>query len=266
MSGAMHIQDLFALLSGTAVGFSLGLIGGGGSILAVPLLIYVVGVDDTHIAIGTSAAAVAASALANLISHARAGTVKWRCALVFAAFGVVGAALGSTLGKLTNGDLLLGLFGMVMIVVGLAMLRKKAGGDDPGVRLTGETAPHLAPRLTASGLAIGGLSGFFGIGGGFLVVPGLVAATAMPILNAVGSSLVSVTAFGSTTAANYALDGLVDWRIVVVFVVGGTAGGLLGAWLARRVEERKGALKVVFSAVVIAVGLYIAGRGTLTLI
>lgn len=257
---AAILQDILSLLSGILVGFTLGLIGGGGSILAVPLLLYVVGVDDTHVAIATSAAAVAASAFLNLIAHARSGTVKWRCAILFATFGVVGAAGGSTLGKMTQGDLLLGLFGLVMIVIGLAMLREKSGGSDPDVQLTRDTALRLTPRLAGGGLVVGALSGFFGIGGGFLVVPGLVAATAMPILNAIGSSLVSVTAFGGTTAANYALDGLVDWRIAAVFILGGGAGGLIGTQTSRHLEKRTGALKMIFSVVVIGVGLFIAGK------
>ena len=95
---------ILAVLSGTVVGFSLGLVGGGGSILAVPLLLYVVGVQDPHLAIGTSALAVAASAFANLLAHWRAGTVKWGCAMIFAAAGVLGAAAGSTAGQLVDGD------------------------------------------------------------------------------------------------------------------------------------------------------------------
>lgn len=265
MTGLLHLQDMLALVSGGAVGFTLGLIGGGGSILAVPLLVYVVGVADAHVAIGTSAAAVAANALSNLVVHARHGTVKWRCALFFAGFGVAGAALGSTLGKLTDGDVLLALFGVAMIVVGAVMLRRKAGGDDPAVKFTRETARRLAPRLAGGGLAVGSLSGFFGIGGGFLVVPGLVVATAMPMLNAVGSSLVSVTAFGATTAANYALDSLVDWRLFALFVAGGISGGFGGTLLARRLGPQ-GTLKTVFSLIVIAVGLYVTGRGLVTLL
>src|SRR5271157_431390 len=98
------LQTVAAIGSGVLVGFSLGLIGGGGSILAVPLLLYVVGVSDPHIAIGTSALAVAVNAFANLAQHARAGTVKWPCATVFAAAGVAGAFLGSSLGKAVAGD------------------------------------------------------------------------------------------------------------------------------------------------------------------
>jgi uncharacterized membrane protein YfcA len=163
------IQGLLAVASGTAVGFSLGLIGGGGSILAVPLLVYVVGVSEPHVAIGTSALAVAASAFANLLGHWRSGTVKWRCAWVFAVSGVIGAAIGSTLGKLVEGQRLLFLFALLMIVVGLSMLRPRKGGGDKEVRLDARNAP----RLVAIGLLVGGVSGFFGIGGGFLIVPGI---------------------------------------------------------------------------------------------
>ncbi len=254
--------DLLSLASGVLAGLALGLIGGGGSILAVPLLLYVVGIRDPHLAIGTAAAAVSASALLNLLSHARARNVKWPCALTFAASGVAGAAAGSTLGKATDGGLLLGLFGAAMAGVGLLMLRPRAGGDDPDVRLTAASARRLLPRLTGLGAAAGGASGFFGIGGGFLVAPGLVAATSMPLLTAVGSSLVSVAAFGAATAANYALAGWVDWRVAALFAAGGGLGGLAGAALARRLG-RGPWLKRVFAILVTGVGLYVIGQAVL---
>ena len=166
--------DILTLISGVVVGFTLGVIGGGGSILALPLLLYVVGMKDPHVAIGTSALAVAANAFANLIQHARAGTVKWPCALVFGASGVIGALIGSTLGKMVAGQHLLVLFAGVMIVVGVSMLRGKSGGGDPGVRIT----RPIAVRLVAIGLLAGLLSGFFGIGGGFLIVPGIMLGSA----------------------------------------------------------------------------------------
>ncbi|MEI2384130.1 sulfite exporter TauE/SafE family protein [Breoghania sp. JC706] len=255
-----------ALASGALVGLSLGLIGGGGSVLAVPLLVYVVGVPAPHIAIGTSALAVAVNAAAGLAGHARAGTVKWPCALVFAASGLVGAAAGSTLGKAIDGDRLLALFGVIMIVVGIAMLRRPEGRDDANVHLDSASARRLLPRLLITGFGVGLLSGFFGIGGGFLIVPGLIAATAMPMLNAVGSSLVAVTTFGLTTASNYALSGLVDWVLAAEFIAGGIAGGILGTWAAGRMGNGrtgagKRALTRVFSAVVICVGLYVVARG-----
>lgn len=249
-------QGALGLASGSLVGFSLGLVGGGGSILAVPLLVYLVGVSDPHVAIGTSAIAVAANAAANLVNHARAGNVKWRCASVFALAGVAGAFLGSTLGKIVEGQKLLALFAIVMMVVGALMLKGRSDAGQPSVRLNRENLP----KLLAFGLATGALSGFFGIGGGFLIVPALIAATGMPILYAVGSSLVAVTAFGLTTAVNYALSGLVDWYLAALFIFGGVLGGLLGARSAGSLAARNGALNTVFAALIFAVAIYMLVR------
>ena len=259
----LGLADILTILSGALVGFTLGLIGGGGSILAVPLLVYVVGLPSAHVAIGTSAVAVAASAAANLIGHARAGNVKWSCAFVFAAFGTVGAAAGAALGKMIDGGRLLAMFGVLMVMVGLLMLRPRRLGD-AGVRLTVANAPRLLPLLIGFGLGVGMLSGFFGIGGGFLIVPALLCATAMPLICAIGSSLVAVTAFAVTTAVSYAASGLVDWRLAVLFVIGGAAGGGLGIGLGARLAGRKRALSLVFSAITIAVGVYVVGAATLT--
>jgi uncharacterized membrane protein YfcA len=246
------MQSALTVLSGSLVGFSLGLIGGGGSILAVPLLLYVVGVRNPHIAIGTSAFAVGVNALGNLVGHWRRGNVKWPCAAAFAAAGVLGATAGSTVGKLVDGRKLLILFALVMVAVGVAMLRPRASGGDPTVRLN----PVIAGRLIAVGFVTGAISGFFGIGGGFLIVPGIMLGSGMPILNAIGSSLLSVGAFGLTTAANYALSGLIDWRIATEFIVGGALGGLLGIRLATRLAVRRRLLSTIFAGVVFAAAAY----------
>ncbi len=251
---------ILSVLSGTLVGLSLGLIGGGGSILAVPLMAYVVGLPP-HLAIGTSAVAVGASALINLGGHARARTVKWPCAMLFAVAGMAGAALGAQVGKRVDGQALLGAFGVLMIVVAALMFRPRRGGHDRDVRLTRATAPRLLPPLAGTGFAVGALSGFFGIGGGFLIVPGLISATAMPLLNAIGSSLVSVSAFGATTAASYAASGLVAWRVAGLFILGGAAGGYAGVRTARALAERKRLLAILFSAIVALVGIYVTARG-----
>jgi uncharacterized membrane protein YfcA len=255
------LQTVLAVASGSVVGFSLGLVGGGGSILAVPLLVYMVGVDNPHVAIGTSAIAVALNAAANLATHARSGNVKWRCATVFAAAGVTGAFLGSTLGKMMDGHRLLAMFALLMMVVGGLMLRDRARTGDPAVTLSRENFP----KLVGLGLSAGLLSGFFGIGGGFLIVPALMLAAGMPILNAIGSSLVSVTAFGLTTAANYAWSGLVDWPLAGLFVAGGVLGGWLGARAAKSLAGRRGALTTAFAALIFVVALYMLVR-TLNLI
>ena len=261
----MSLADLAALLSGGLIGLTLGVIGGGGSVLAVPLLLYVVGVNSTHIAIGTSAVAVAANAAAGAFFHARAHTVKWPCAIVFAVTGVAGAFLGAWIGKAVNGQLLLALFGLVMVVVGLSMLRKNADSGDPDVHLDTRSARRLMPSLVGFGLGVGSLSGFFGIGGGFLIVPGLIGATNMPILYAVGSSLVSVAAFGSATAISYAQSGLVDWRLAALLLAGGVVGALGGSVLSRRLAGRKQLLTYVFAAVVILVGIYVSYQGAMDL-
>jgi uncharacterized membrane protein YfcA len=253
-------HDLLSIGSGGIVGFTLGLVGGGGSIMAVPLLVYVVGVASPHVAIGTSAVAVAASAAANLIGHARARTVKWNCAAVFALAGIAGAAGGAHLGKLIDGGKLLTLFGALMIVIGLLMLRPRKSGGNPDVSLTRESL-HLLPYLAGIGFLVGALSGFFGIGGGFLIVPGLIAATGMPLINAIGSSLFAVTAFGLTTAASYAVSGLVDWQLAGLFILGGALGGVAGIQLARKLSAHKHALTRIFSGIVIAVGIYVFVRG-----
>jgi uncharacterized protein len=257
----MLLHDVLATLSGSLVGFVLGLIGGGGSILAVPLLVYVVGVKSPHIAIGTSAVAVGLSALTNLVGHARHDHVKWRCATVFASAGVVGAVLGSSFGKVFDGQKLLLLFGVLMLVIAAFMLVKKGSDGDPHVRLTMSSAPNLIPYLAVYGTATGVLSGFFGIGGGFLVVPGLMAATGMPMMFAIGSSLVSVTAFGLTTAGNYALSGLVDWPLVALFVGGGVVGGFIGGRAAVLLASKKKLLSQIFAGIVAAVGTYVVIRG-----
>jgi len=248
--------DFLSVGCGGIVGFALGLLGGGGSILAVPLLVYVVGVRSTHTAIGTSALAVAVNAFANLISHSRAGTVKWPCATVFALSGVAGAAAGAQLGQMVDGTKLMFLFGLVMLAVAAAMFSPRAAAGDPGVRIDAK----IAVRLIAIGLVVGLMSGFFGIGGGFLIVPAIMLGSGMATINAVGSSLVSVGTFGLTTAASYAFAGQVDWRIAGLFVLGGIGGGLAGVALSKRLSTRRAALTRVFGAVVVVVAAFILWR------
>jgi uncharacterized membrane protein YfcA len=250
--------DLLSLGSGTLVGFALGLLGGGGSILAVPLLVYVVGLKDTHVAIGTSALAVSVNAFANLMSHAWAGTVKWPCAVVFAVAGIAGAALGAFLGRHVEGQHLLFLFGLVMLAVAAGMFNRRAIGGDPSVHID----RTIALRLSGTGLVVGFLSGFFGIGGGFLIVPAIMLGSGMATINAVGSSLVSVGVFGLTTATTYAIAGLVDWRVAAVFVLGGIAGGLAGVKLSVLLSEKRGSLSKSFAAAVVLVAAFVLWKSS----
>lgn len=245
-----------AAMSGALVGFLLAAFGGGGSVLATPLLLFFVGVTDEHLAIGTSSAAVAANAAFNLAGHWRGGRVKWRCALAFAGAGFAGALGGSTIAKLIDGRSLLLAFAAAMGAVALAMLRRPLDFGDATVALT----PRVAMRIAPFGLGAGFASGFFGIGGGFLIVPGLMASTRMPLAFASASSLVSVAVFGFSTAANYALSGWVDWRLVGLLLAGGAVGGIAGLYAAKKLADHVLLARRLFAGLVIAVALYVAGR------
>lgn len=245
-------QVVLAVLSGTVVGFALGLLGGGGSILAVPLLLYVVGIHDPHLVIGSTALAVAVNAYLNLIPHWRQKNVRWKEAISFAIPGALGAYVGSILGKLAPDKELLFLFALLMIVIAIVMLRRKPSSatDANGV------SQIKWGRVLSAGAIVGLVSGFFGIGGGFLIVPGLLFSTGMPMIAAIGSSLFSVGTFGLTTAISYAASGLVDWLVVLEFVGGGIVGGLFGAFLASKLSRQRQTLTYIFSGIIFVVAAY----------
>lgn len=246
-------QLMLAVLSGGVVALLLTVFGGGGSVLAVPLLLYVVGVQDPHVAIGASAAGVALNALTALTGQARAGRVRWPCALLFAGTGSVGAFAGSSVAKAIDGHVLLIFFALAMGLVALAMLRPNAPAGVENVRLT----RAIAPRVAASGAGVGVAAGFFGIGGGFLIVPGLMGAAGMTLALAQASSLVSVAAFGAATAANYALSGLIDWPIVGAMAAGGTAGTVAGLPIARQLGANAVLGRRLFAGLILIVAVYV---------
>lgn len=247
---------LLAALGGALIGLLLTVFGGGGSVLATPWLIYVVGIADAHAAIGTSAAAVAVNAMTGLAAQAKAGRVKWPCASVFAAAGLTGALLGAHLAQQVSGAALLKWFAVAMIVIAASMLVPRKSEGNPGVRITWPIVVRLAPLGFAAGLA----AGFFGIGGGFLIAPGLMAASGMTLANAGASSLVSVALFGSATSISYAAAGKVIWPLFAALVVGGALGTLAALPLVRRLEHRAALARRLFAALVVAVALYILLR------
>lgn len=245
---------LLAGMSGGVVALLLTVFGGGGSVLAVPLLLYVVGVRDPHVAIGVSAAGVSLNALTALAGQARAGRVRWPCATVFAVTGAAAAWVGSSVAKAIDGRHLLLAFAVAMAMVGLAMLSSRKGDGDPGVRLNRD----MAPRVAASGAGVGVAAGFFGIGGGFLIVPGLMWATGMTLAAAQATSLLSVAAFGASTAVNYSLSGLVDWTLVGAMTVGGAAGTVAGLPLASRLGADAALGRRLFAGLILVVAAYVA--------
>jgi uncharacterized membrane protein YfcA len=175
--------------------------------------------------------------------------------------GVAGSLLGAEIGKAVDGQRLMALFGLVMIAVGLSMLRAHSRPSNDGVRLTPDSATHLLPRLIGMGFGVGALAGFFGIGGGFLIVPGLMLATGMSLRSAVGTSLVAVAAFGLATAASYAASGYVDWKLAALVIGGGVAGSVAGAALSARLARHKGMLNRILGAGVVAAGIAIVSKG-----
>jgi len=245
-----------AALGGALIGLLLAVFGGGGSVLATPLLIYLVGVQDPHVAIGTAAAAVAVNALIGLATQARAGTVKWPCAMVFGGVGLAGSLIGAQFAKLVDGQVLLTGFGVAMAAVAISMLLPQRGQGDPDVRLSRALTLKLAPV----GLLVGLAAGFFGIGGGFLIVPGLMAATGMTLAHAAASSLVSVALFGAATSTSYAASGLVDWPVFTALVAGGGVGALVAKPVARALSGHAVLGRRLFASMVLATAAYVIWR------
>lgn len=245
-----------AVLGGAVIGLLLSVFGGGGSVLATPLLLYIVGVRDPHIAIGTAAAAVAVNAAVGLFVQARAGQVKWPCALVFGGAGLTGALIGAQVAKQVDGGQLLIWFAAAMALVGISMLIPRKNDGDENVHLTRALTMKLAPVGAVTGLA----AGFFGIGGGFLIVPGLMASTGMTLANAAASSLVSVVLFGAATSATYAASGLVNWPVFVALVAGGAIGSMIAIPVGRQLAGRAAVARTAFAIMVLATAGYVAIR------
>lgn len=266
------LQYALSVVSGVLVGFSLGLIGGGGSILAVPLFLYFVDLsslpNSAHIAIGTTALAVGVNAYINSYMHLRKKNIAPRVGAIFAATGLVGSLLGAYLGHITPGTSLLTYFAIAMIVLGVYVATRResarAGTSEEADRL--REAVRGCPRLTPSviakvsglGFVVGLLSGYFGIGGGFLIVPSLMFSAGLCITRAIGTSLISVGTFGVAAGAEYWYYGDVLPLIAALYVLGGVAGGYLGTSLA--VKAPKSALSKAYGAIIVAVGIYILYR------
>lgn len=244
-----------SVISGIAVGFSLGLIGGGGSVLAVPLLLYVVGIKDMHMAIGTSALAIGVIAAINLLNKRRRKNLKFKQGMTFALPGVLGTLIGSQLGLWTPAENLLVLFAGFMGVIGIIMIKRK--------RIQTETSSSsglvlLKKNSLLYGLGVGILAGYFGIGGGFLIVPTMMYSGGLNIIQAIGTSMVPVSSFGLVTAGRYFLDGNVNFLISILFVIGGVIGGSVGIKTSYKLPKQN--LVKIFSIMLFGVAAYIIAR------
>lgn len=251
------LQLILSIISGLAVGFTLGLIGGGGSILAIPLLLYVVGIDNVHYAIGTTALAVGVNAYINFLSHRKKSKVNLKAGVLFSAIGAIGVIVGSSVGLITNSGRLLLLFSFLMISIGIFMFisRQRArkeemeGGSD-----TGRKGGNY-PRVSLFSMLTGFASGFFGIGGGFLIVPALMYSAKLEITEAIGTSLLVVGTFGVLTAVRYGLSGSLLYSVSAFYIIGGVVGGIIGARISTGMEKNR--LRKVFAVIVVIVGIYV---------
>lgn len=235
------------LLSG-GIGLSLGLVGGGGSIITVPVLIYVAGLP-VRSAVALSLAIVGATATVGAVLQARSGRIEIKPAALFGLTGMAGAAGGSRLTPLVPPAVLLLLFAILMVVVGLQMLRGRSQGEEP------EGAECHPGKCLASGLGVGVLTGFLGVGGGFLIVPALLRFARLPMRRAVGASLaiIAVNSLAGLLAHLGDLSGMTG--LAFAFTAAAVAGVFAGGALGRRLQPA--GLKTAFGGLALAVAAFL---------
>lgn len=226
-----------------AVGVSLGLLGGGGSILAVPLLVYVGGLDP-HAATAGSLLVVGVTSGVGLVSHARAGRVRWRTGLLLGAAGMAGAFGGGRLSALVPGPVLLGAFALMMLAAAVGMLRGRRGGGTGAEELRVPTAIGL-------GAVVGVVTGFVGAGGGFVVVPTLVLVAGLPMTAAIGTSLLVITLQSAAGLAGHLAGTSLPWPLIAAVTASAVLGSLAGSRLAGRIPADR--LRRAFAGLVLVI-------------
>ncbi|WP_405905362.1 MULTISPECIES: sulfite exporter TauE/SafE family protein [unclassified Streptomyces] len=237
---------ILALTAGAVIGLALGALGGGGSVLAVPALIYLLGF--TPVAATTASLVIVAVTSATALSaHARDGNVRWRTGLLFAAAGIGPAMLGGALAGRIPAAALTAAFAVVAGAVALRMLRSRPPADT--------IVPVRPGRAAAAGAGLGAVTGVLGVGGGFLAVPALVSVLGMRMCNAVGTSLlvITVNSLAALAARAGTVDGL-DWAVVGPFA----GAAILGAWDGKRLATKVSGhtLQRLFALVLLAVAVF----------
>ena len=257
-----------SLFFGAIVGLSLGLTGGGGAILAVPLLVYGLAVAPQH-AVGVSLAAVGATALIGALQRLRAHEVELGAGLLFALAGMLGAPAGAWLNARLPGTLLLTLFALLMLVVAARMWRRASAASEQAAPLSRACVRDTEERLAltsrcalvlgAVGLLTGLLSGLFGVGGGFIIVPALVLISGMAMRRAVATSLVVITLVSASGVVSYLMAGRpLEWTLTGLFVIGGIGGMTLGTRWSRKLSGPT--LQRGFAAALVVVAAFVITR------
>jgi len=239
---------VLTLAAAVLIGVALGVLGGGGSILTVPILVYLAGLDAKH-AIAMSLFVVGVTSAIGAIPHARAGHVRWRTALLFGATAMAGAYVGGRLAAFIPGAWLLAGFGVMMLATAVAMLRERR--DRPA-----DVHHELpVPLVVAEGIVVGAVTGLAGAGGGFLVVPALVLLGGLPMAVAVGTSLVVIAMKSFAALAGYLSAVQIDWGLALAVTAAAVVGGVLGARLAGRIPDR--VLRQGFGWFVVVMGAFV---------
>jgi uncharacterized membrane protein YfcA len=240
---------------GAVIGILLGLLGGGGSILAVPALVYGTGLPLAA-AVPTSLLVVGISSATAVLPRLRARQIQWRLAAVVGGAGAIAAFAGAAVNRLLDPRIVLVGFAVLMVAAGIRMLRNQneAGGDcalpGGGINWRG-----CLPKSIAVGLAVGFLTGLFGVGGGFLIIPALVLLLGLPMPLAVGTSLAIIVINSAAGFAAHAGDAPIDYRIAAAFTAAAIIGSLAAGRLARRLPARR--LQRAFAYLVFAVAAFV---------
>nr|WP_084959936.1 sulfite exporter TauE/SafE family protein [Thermoactinospora rubra] len=240
------------LTAAALVGVTLGLFGGSGSILTVPMLVYLAG-GPAKAAIATSLLVVAVTSAVSAVGHARRGGVRWRTGLIFGAAGMTGAYAGGLLGPHLPEALLMTAFAAMMVATAVAMIRGRRTVK-PGTQARDLPILHLIDE----GAGVGLVTGLVGAGGGFLVVPALVLLGGLPMSAAVGPSLVVIAMKSAAGLAGYLQGVSIDWPLAVLVTVAATAGGVLGGGLAGRIDAER--LRKAFGWFVLAMGAFVLAQ------
>jgi len=252
---------VFLILGALIVGLTLGLLGSGGSIVTVPVLVYLLGHEDKA-AIAESLAIVGGIALVAMLPYSRSREVDWRSVLLFGVPGMMGTYLGAWLSNFVSGAVQLLLFGLVMLPAAWSMYRRSGPSATPADTESG-VSRHAAWKIMSEGLAVGVLTGLVGVGGGFLIVPALVLLGGLPMRLAVGTSLVviamkSLTGFVKYLGVLESLGSSVDWQTIAIFSAVGILGSFAGNMLSKHIDAI--VLKRIFAVFLVAMGVFVIAR------
>ena len=265
-------MTLLGAALGFVVGVTMGLLGGGGSILTVPIFVYVLGIAPKS-AIAMSLASVGATSAIGAASHWRQGSVDSRVAAIFGGAAMVAAFAGARIAQYIPESVQLTLFGIIVLVAAVLMLRNAARqpadaphlvdpvGPPAGAQSGPATPASAKPRwgwTALQGLGVGFLTAIIGVGGGFMIVPALVLVGGLPMRVAVGTSLVVIAMNALSGFAGYVGEVPIDWPVIGLFAAAASVGVLLGSRFSRRVPQR--VLKQAFAVLLLAVGAYVLYR------